>query len=654
MANENYYELQQIPEGFAKADSATVASIVERQYRWWLDHTRGQRAQWRMNALFARGYQWAAMSTETQRIIVPPAPSSRKYVTINVLKPWALDTEAKLAINSPAFEVTPNTLDQEDKDGAIIGEKVGSHYWRQLELPNEGTQIVRQLLHFGNCYVETPWDQTIGPRFERQLPDGSTETTTKGDLRITVREPWNWFTDELPGDTDDKLFICMTSWMSIDKINNYWPDGDINTGEAVTAEADIAPMDDVSEILAQAYGTSVQPQTMVGEKEGAVVFKWMMKPQHSAPKGLIIYIANGKVLSREEWPAAYENLDGYPGQTFNWYTHPGQYRGTAPIEDQLPLQREINKTASQIRENMDAMLALKWMNPIGSGVEKINDLAGQLVSFNPGLMPTIAQPMAIPAHAFRYLSDLFNMLEDIQMLHKPSKGKVPAGVKSGVGIELLQEQDDRPLSVPEQAYHASLTQMFRKILQIVSVAADEERIIKITGSNRARQIGAFKGADLKGNTDIHLSVVGGSSKSKPAIVKKIMDMMQLGMFRDPSTKQIDDKRVMEMIRHAIPDVIYDQEDKHENLARAENDMLWQTGQAPQPQPWEDASVHLRVLQDDMNTMQWKQRALQDEQWASGWIEHYMLTEQAFQASLLPPQVDPAQAGGSAPSTPPPA
>jgi len=651
MANENYYDLQQVKEGFAKADTPTLASIIQSQYQWWLDETRGQRAQWRINALFARGFQWSVLNSETQRIIQPPSPKSRKYVTVNVLKPWAMDTEAKLAIATPAFEVTPNTLAQEDKDAAILGEKLGSHYWRQLNLPSVGTQIVRNLLHFGNCYVETPWDRTIGPRFKRQLPDGATETTTQGDIRAVMHEPWNWFCDELPGDADDKLFQCFTSWMSIDKINNHWPDGDIETGSPVTPDTDIAPMDDVSEILAQSYGTAVLTNNFATAKEGAVVFKWVMKPQHSAPNGLIVYMANGVVMERAEWPPAYRALEGYPGQNFNWYVHPGQFRGTAPVEDQLPLQREINKTASQIRENMDAMLALKWMVPNGSGVTKINDLAGQLVNFNPGLMPTISQPMAIPAHAFRYLSDLFNMLEDIQMLHKPSKGKVPAGVKSGVGIELLQEQDDRPLSVPEQAYHGALTKMFRKILQVVSVAVNEERIIKITGSNRARQISAFQGADLKGNTDIHLSVVGGSSKSKPAIVKKIMDMLQIGMFRDPTTKQIDDKRVMEMIRHAIPDVLYDQEDKHENLARAENDLLWQGQRIGTPQPWEDPSIHLRTHRDDMNTMQWKQRAAQDEEWATNWMEHDMLTEQAFQASLLPPQVDPATQGGSAQAPP---
>jgi hypothetical protein len=228
------------------------------------------------------------------------------------------------------------------------------------------------------------------------------------------------------------------------------------------------------------------------------------------------------------------------------------------------------------------------------------------------------------------------MLEDLQMLHKPSKGQVPPGVKSGVGIELLQEQDDRPLSIPEKGLHVQLTKLFRKTLQIVSEAVDEPRMIEYAGPHRRRQIKEFKGADLRNNSDIHLSVVGGSTKSKPAIVRKVLDMANMGLFKD-ERGQVDTSRIMEMLRHAIPDVLYEESDQHENLARDENDALWEGRPAPPPQRWERHDVHLDTHEEELNSMKWKERALQDSQWAQAWINHVEGHIQLFAASMGQPQ-----------------
>jgi len=327
-------------------------------------------------------------------------------------------------------------------------------------------------------------------------------------------------------------------------------------------------------------------------------------------------------LSREkEWPSYFDKMDGYPVVKFDWFQFPQVFRGTSPIIRQMPIQREINITMSQIRESMDMVLAAKWLNPFGSGVEDIDDIAGQIVDYVPGFKPELVQPQGVPTFVIRYLQDLLTFMEDVQMLHKPSKGKVPAGVKSGVGIELLQEQDDRPLSVPENSLHDGLDKTFRKALQIASMAIDTERMISYVGPNRRRQVMAFKGADLRDNTNIHLQVVGGSSKSKAGIVKRIMEFVQIGLYRKEGG-EVDTKRIMDMIRTAHPDVLYEDEDRHADLARDENDILWDAAQPiPRPQEWEMHSVHLDEHEEEMTSIKWKQQAQADESWAKRWLAH---------------------------------
>ena len=634
-------EMQKIDGGFVDPSDDDLLDVIKRQFAIWTDESIGLRNQWRMSALMARGFQWAVLNTVTQKVIMPPPPSSRRHITVNMLKPYLLDIEAKLHIATPTFDVTPDTLASEDKDAAIAGESLGQHYWRFLEIEDRYSQeIVRPCLHFGNCYASLDWDETIGPMFSQQGEDGIESIETEGDIRLDIWPPWQFFCDELPGPLDKKSFLCFHSWMTLDEITRRWEEG-----AEVEPETIAQPMNDVSFLLKQTLGHGRLGTEYSPEAQGATVFKWIMKPQKSCPQGLIASSTQNTVLEKGIWPEAFKKVKGYPVVDFHWYKHPGQFRGTSPLEDQIPIQREINKTASQIRENMDTMLALKWMNPVGSGVESIDDLAGQIVDYMPGFEPHVAQPGSLPVHVFRYLGELFGMLEDLQMLHKPSKGQVPAGVKSGVGIELLQEQDDRPLSIPEKGLHVQLTKLFRKTLQIVSQAVETERMIEYAGPNRRRQVREFQGADLRNNSDIHLSVVGGSTKSKPAIVRKVLDMANMGLFKDEKG-QVDTSRIMDMLRHAIPDVLYEETDRHENLARDENDAMWEGQQVVPPQRWEQHLVHLDTHEEEMNSMKWKEQAATDERWGQNWINHLEGHIQTFAASQPQPVDSTEQPGDS--------
>jgi len=628
MASE-FNSKQAEKNGIATMPADELYTMLDKKYVAWLDHTAGMRNQNRLNNLFAQGFQWITLQPAQNRVITPPSPRNRRRVTLNLIKPWLLDTEAKLDIALPTFDVTPNTLSQPNKDAAQAGEGYGQHLWRNLEMRKKYRQIVRHCVHFGHCFGMIDWDETIGPMFtvRKQREDGAgpelmngqpvDDIITLGDLRFDVLSPMGVITDEEDTELDEKSYILLANWMSLDSIRERWEEG-----TEVVEETRATPQFDTMGMMDSLTGSKSQQHHAKGlDNPGAVVYKMFMKPQHSAAKGLIATFAHGVELERDEWPDVYSKMEGYPIIKFDWYTHPHVFRGESSIVDQIPIQREINIVLSQIRENLDMILAAKILNPHGSGVDDMDDIAGQIVDYVPGFRPEILQMGSIPAFVPRHLENLLTLMEDVQILHKPSKGKVPAGVKSGVGIELLQEQDDRPLSVPENNLHAGLNSVLRKALQIASVAVDTERLITYVGPNRRRQVLAFKGANLRDNTNIHLSVVGGSSKSKTGVIKRILEFVQVGLYRKEGGG-VDTERVMEMIRLAHPDVLYAEEDLHADLQRDENDVLWDGRQGvPLPQEWEMHNTHLDELEAEMNTIKWKKQAQAEPEWAKRWLQH---------------------------------
>ena len=647
MAGTEFDERQATKNGFKNADLATRYKLIDDRYLRWLDITQGMRNQWRMNAMFARGFHWAVLQPTQNRIIQPPTSRSRKRVTLDLITPWMLDTEAKLHINLPTFDVSPNTLSQDNKDAAIAGESYGQHLWRSLEITQKYDWIVRNCEIYGHCFGVLDWDRTIGPLYSVREEEED-RLFTLGDLRFDIFTPDNVVTDEEHTEIDEKNYVILASWMSLDSIRERWEEG-----KNVTEEKRVSPQYDALAFMDSATRVSDATRHTKGTAApGALVYKVYMKPQNSTTQGTVTTLANGVELEEDDWPEEFKKMEGYPIVKYDWFRLPHMFRSQAPLEKQQPIQREINTTISQIRENLDMILAVKWLVPHGSGVQDIDDIAGQIIDYIPGFRPEILQPGTIPAFVPRYLEQLLVFMEDIQILHKPSKGKVPAGVKSKIGIELLQEQDDRPLSVPEASLHASLNLTFRKALQIASVAVDTERMISYVGPNKRRQVMAFKGADLRDNTNIHLSVVGGSSKSKAGIVGRILEFVQVGMYRKEDGT-VDTPRIMDMIRTAHPDAIYEDEDRHAELQRDENDILWDARQSiPIPQEWHQHDIHLDELEDEMSNLKWMKQTQADPEWGRRWIAHrelhIALKQRAATRNQIAAQSAMAGAGGQGP------
>jgi len=617
-----FEELQKSNNGWASVDEEDLAGVLSARYHSWLSQTKDLRRQWRLNTLFARGIQWAVYDP-SGRVVVPRPPPGKFHITKNFIKPWSMDIESKLDLQFPTFDVVPNSPNQEDKDASIAGESTGQHYWRLLQMRSQHRSIVRKCINHGGCLVLLDWDETIGPKFARkgEILDATGQPSVTlevdGEIRLDVLSSFKWFCDEQPGDLDEKAWMGVASWATLDKLRETYKEG-----HRVEAEDNSMPLDDTLEQMQQAQGPG---QALRGDQreKGSSVLKMYLRPQGSSTEGRIITVAGKTVLQNKPWSDAFKKLTGFPAVKYDWYISPEQFRGQSPIEDQIPIQREINVTATQVIQAKNSMAVLKYLVPNGSGVETINDVQGQIIRHTPNLPPTYLQPPSMPSYVFKHGDELLEALEDVQMLHRSSRGKVPPGVKSGVGINLLQEQDDRPLSIPEADIHQQDSLLFRKILQIVSVAVTEERFLKIIGSNKKVEIKAFKGSDLRDNTNIHLSVVEGITKSKAGVQQMLLEFIRVGAFRDMKTGQIDTPKVMEVMRHAIPGILFEEAiDKHSALQRDENDALYDPAAPfPMPQEWEDHVLHLDNIEDEMNSMAWKKRAHEDQMIEQRFVMH---------------------------------
>lgn len=586
-----------------------ISKYVVQLYEHWLDIAQEDFRRWRMNALFCAGVHWAVWSQAQSRLVIPTPPRGKVRITFNLIKPWLLDTEAKYDIALPEMFVLPNTGHQDQKDAAIASEMVGQHLWRVVKMRKKNRLINRYNMHYGDCLGMWDWDETIGPRVQQtsRILDArgetqSVEIISLGDLRLDILLPYNYFTDEHPGELDQKFYLGTVDWYPLDQIRNTWDDG-----YKVMEVKKLGPVQDAMEAL---HSSSLRKRDYREHTKGSPVIRMLFKPQRACENGRIVTIGMGGnvVLEDGPWPEQYAQLDGYPAKQFSWYKHPNMWRPPAPVEDQIPINREINITRSQIIEAKNMMTALKLLVPDGSGVSKWTDLSGQLIRHTPGLAPSYLQPPNFPQYIFRHHDETVSALEDVQMRHQASRGSAPPGVKSGTGILNLAEQDDRPLSIPEAEEHEDLSDLFRKGLQIYAQAVSEKRMLRFVGKNKRRQVRAFLGSDLRGNHDIHVGVSGGGSKSRSGVQAFYLESLKAGAFRRPDGT-VDDRKYFEIMRHSIPDLLYEEVDRDEELAQNFIDMLEDPDQvAPFPEQWDNHRVLLAAMEEHMRDMSWRKKA----------------------------------------------
>jgi hypothetical protein len=123
-------------------------------------------------------------------------------------------------------------------------------------------------------------------------------------------------------------------------------------------------------------------------------------------------------------------------------------------------------------------------------------------------------------------------MDDISGQHEVSKGTAPPGVTAATAISYLQEQDETSLSYTYDSLEEAVEKVAHMTLNYVKQFWDEERQVKITGMDGSFDVKAFKGSDLRDNTDIRIEAGSALPVSKAAKQAFIMDLMKMG-FIDP-------------------------------------------------------------------------------------------------------------------------
>lgn len=462
--------------------------------------------KWYMNLSFFFGRQWVqwagGRSNTLARLVEPKAPPWRVRMTVNRVRPILRGEMAKITKEHPTAFVIPASSDDDDISAAKAGEQIWEHQWRTLHLPRLIRRTSFWMVTCGNGFIKEWWDS--------HADDG----TNKGAIAADALSPFHILVPEMATEElEYQPYIIHGMSKSPEWVKSVYKKGvDADT----TSGGDV-----INEKMLSALGIDSGKKNQVSVKE-----MWV-KPCRKFPTGAIITWAGDTILYIHDGPWPYRHGE-YPFTKFD-HVPAGRFYSDSIVDDLIPIQKEFNRTRSQLIEDKNRMARPQLVAQRGAvDVSKMTSEPGLVIQYTPGYAePKPLQLTSIPNYVTQELDRCQSDMDDISGQHEVSKGQAPAGVTAATAISFLSEQDDTKLAFTIASIEDGVERIGKHFLSHVSQFWDAPRTVRVMGDNNTYETYQFNKDDLRGNNDLKVeagSATPTSMAAKQAFITEIGKM----------------------------------------------------------------------------------------------------------------------------------
>jgi hypothetical protein len=472
-----------------------------------------QERQWYLNLAFFYGNQHVQFRNTGQGgafdLYTPKAPYYRVRMVINQVRKIVRKEISRLTAQKPNVFVVPSSTEDADVFAAQAGEQIWDSLWRRLNFNKTLREAVFWQSVCGNGFIKTYWDATkIDPNNPEQ----------PGDICIQQVSPFHIFVPDLmQTDIEEQPYVIHAQVR-----NRAW----------VRQTFGIDTSNNETESVDEQLQSVMQVTRNDNKKDQTVILEIWVKPGYlpELPKGGMFTIAANKIVQGfDQWPYdhsqyPFSKLDSSP--TGKFYT-------SSIIEDLIPLQRELNRSRSQLIESKNRMSKPQLVAEKGSvDPKKITTEPGQVIEYAIGHAPPSPLPIQnLPSYVTEEINRLYDDMADISGQHEVSNGSTPPGVTAATAISFLQEQDESLIAWSYSSIEEAVEKIGSQSLMYVKMYWDEERTVKIVGIEGTFDVQTFKNSDLRGNSDIRAEAGSALPTSRAAKQAFIMDLMKMGFIQ---------------------------------------------------------------------------------------------------------------------------
>lgn len=497
---------------FADSDEGKrLVAWIKREYNKAREARRPYERQWYLNLAFYSGKQYVEWSSDQDRLISQPVTSMwTPRLTINKIQPIIRTEQAKLTGSKPSATVMPSSNEDRDIFAAIAGEQVWDSLYHRLHFQKKLSDCTFWQSICGISYMKVFWDESMY----------DSTSGLYGDINWLPMSPLHLLVpDLLETEIENQPWVMSVVTKPVEWVKAAY--GAVLPKEyqpTVTGNDDL-----ISAAQMGLRGDNTRPDS------SNVIEAWI-KPNMTSvlPEGGMVTLIDDHIVQAAIHGLPYEHRE-YPFAAFQ-HIPTGKFYTASTIEPLIPLQREYNRTASQVVEAKNRMGKPQMFYRDGS-VEptKITTEPGVWIPVKGSAdYPQPAPLVELPSYITQFNQRMQGDFEDISGQHQVSKGQAPAGVEAATAIAYLQEADDTYLATSHQSIEQAIEKIARQSLVLAATYWTVPRLVKAVGEDGGLDAMSFRGADIAGSTDIRISKGSALSDSKAGKQAQVTEWMKFG------------------------------------------------------------------------------------------------------------------------------
>ena len=482
---------------------------------------------WYRNILYYMGEQWLSWYDSTNTF-------GRRYElganvptpVTNIIRDHIKSMKALVINKRFNYRVWPNSEEQIDKDAARLGEKLLYHLDK---LDDNEIEDIKEMAAF--------WMVLTGNGFVRTYANLE-EDKVESDYVL----PFNIIVPNLGRSLEKKAYIGIKSLKSRDWVEEtYGIDVTNSESELGYIEYEQQLLKLVSNVSPW-KGRGLELDMIEERPQDLVLFKEVeYQPSKMFPNGRYNVMAGDTIVKKQEKlpiPVK-EKKWSYTVTHFPYNFTPGSFWATSGIDDLISPQNIINEVDQALAINRqslgrpfilsDSELVYKRRSAKGQALLEIiyNGRTGG------GKPPQIHPGTPFPSQ----------VLEERAMQHAGAqqasgdpknilKGQSPTAGASGVMVDILTEAAEQSHAPDIQRFYRNWGKVQRKRLIITQTLWKNEHLIKVAGEGNIIMVKAFRGADLRHNTDVRLEPDNALSSTQAGRNELLVRLIQGAFFGD--------------------------------------------------------------------------------------------------------------------------
>lgn len=540
------------------------AKAGRRRYDW----------EWLVRNLYLRGYHFARYNRASSTFVL----GTRTKVRIPINLMWAQARAIRNQVTSfrPKWEVLPQKPTEASFENAKYSGKLLDNLYIKLKLKRKLKESIYHGLYTSIGIWQFDWDKTADKG--------------EGEVRISVVDPFDFFIDPSAENLDDAMYIIKAVRKPLSQVRT---DPRYDGTEVLKSDPRLASSE-YKEFLLQAIKTIGETRTagMDDENEYTIIKEAQLKeyqPDGAAKIRIIAYTDDSEFPLRNELTEE----DDFNYELFQADIQPQEIYGESWAKQVMPVNRVLDALESHVFEYNHFFAKGRFVIDKGSGVRAIINEHGHIIEKNPGYMVTSLPVAPLPMATFQQITNMRQYMEDIGGLHEVSLGRIPVGVKSGIGIAELRQADATSQDDLVDALEDFLVRASKKIFRIAAKHYTTAKLAQVAGTggkpeyfyavgesspiakdvlkDKERQFGemGLPIAVIGSDNEVRVTVGSWLAYTKQARQEELKELFRLGA--------IDQKTLLEHLEFGDIDSIADRT-RNERLIQLRQGMASQPGQ----------------------------------------------------------------------------